>query len=181
MTINIGKNREYVGPCDTCPIVLRLGQTPISPYDGHFFRQFLSSPYYCQCYFINICNSNAIISFKALIWCKLDYISRGNIHMWSPYPFVNLSARDFSVTYKTKSTCTNLEGKGICFSLWKTLLKLLSSPSSTFGGIRILGEKKKKSIDYYFSILFFFSILFPNWISLLRYFFFVCVTWRWKE
>lgn len=153
----------YIEPCDACPIILGLCQTFSYPLMvAIFFRQFLSSPYYCQCYFINICNSNTIISFKALIWCKLDYISRGKVHMGSPYPFVNLSAWDFSATYKTKSTYTNLEGKGIFFSLWKTLLKLLGSPSSTFG---IYTYWEKRSLltvifQFYFSFPFCFQIAF---------------------
>lgn len=174
MAINVGENRANVQPCDACLIFLRLYQTYCYPlYDGHFFRQFMSSNYYCWCYFINICHSNTTtVSFKALVWCKLNYILRSNIHIWSPYSFVNLDVCHFSVTYKTNSSSTNLEDRRICLSLWKTLLKLFCSLSSTFG-IYAYWKKKTKCIGSYFSILFCFSILFPNWIPMLRYFFLV--------
>lgn len=155
---------------------LSLCQTYSSSLWWPFFRQFISSAYYCGCYFITICHSNTTtISFKALIQCKLDW---SNVHIGILCQFVNLSACHFWVIHKTKSSCTNLEGKRICLSLWKTLLKLHSSPSGTFWKYTYWEERKV------YWVLFFNFILMFNFVSKLNSsakIFLSCVTWRWKE
>lgn len=90
-----------------------------------------------------------------------------------------LSVCHFSVIHKTNSSCTNLEGKKrkkkkkTCLILWKTLLYFIFCQVVLLGNTHI--GRRKMSIDCYFSILFCFSILFPNWISVLRYLFLVSV------
>lgn len=66
----------------------------------------------------------------------------------------------FSVTYKTKSSCANLEGKRICHSLWKTRLKLRSSPNGTFWKYTCTGRGKESLLTVIFQFYFAFPFCF---------------------